>query len=72
MAIKRSKKSIGGLGDSEAGTGGVASGRRRISYIEDSSVYTAIEKMAGEEYLTVSDIVRRAVRNYVQDNQKKG
>ncbi len=70
MSIKRNTESIKGLGDKTAGTGGVAQGRRRISYIEDASVYADIEKIAGKEFLTVSDIVRRAVRGYVTDNKK--
>ena len=72
MSIKRNKDSIKGLGEKTAGTGGVAQGRRRISYIEESNVYADIERIAEEEFLTVSDIVRRAVRNYVKDNKKRG
>lgn len=55
----------------EAGTQGVAMGRRRISYIDDKTIHDRLSEMAESHGLTVSDLVRHAVRTYLRKSKDK-
>ena len=49
-----------------------AKGRVRVTYVEEASVVKALEKLAIESGLTVSNLLRQAAWDYVKANQKAG
>jgi hypothetical protein len=47
-----------------------AKGRVRVTYVEEASVVKALEKLALESGLTVSNLLRQATWDYVKGQQK--
>ena len=45
--------------------------KRRVTYTEWKDVYGVLKKMATQERLDVSDLVRRATLDFIQKNQQK-
>lgn len=45
--------------------------KRRVTYTEWKDVYATLKKMADKERLDVSDIVRRATLDFIQNQQTK-
>jgi ABC-type Zn uptake system ZnuABC Zn-binding protein ZnuA len=46
-----------------------AKGRVRVTYVEEASVVKALEKLAKETGLTVSNLLRQAAWDYVKSHQ---
>lgn len=49
-----------------------AKGRVRVTYVEEVTIVKALEKLASESGLTVSNLLRQAAWEYVKNNQKPG
>lgn len=49
-----------------------AKGRVRVTYVEEASVVKALEKLAIESGLTVSNLLRQAAWDYVKTHMKPG
>jgi hypothetical protein len=48
-----------------------ARGRLRVTYVEEAPVVKALNKMAKESGLTVSDLVRQATWEYIKTHQSE-
>lgn len=47
-----------------------AKGRVRVTYVEESSIVKALENLAKESGLTVSNLLRQATWEYIRDRRK--
>jgi hypothetical protein len=47
-----------------------AKGRVRVTYVEEAPIVKALEKLAKESGLTVSNLLRQATWEYVKDRRK--
>jgi len=48
-----------------------AKGRVRVTYVEEAPIVKALEQLAAESGLTVSNLVRQATWEYIKEHRKE-